>query len=106
VGSGVGSSGANKSTACFQRFTGAKVGKVKVLRLSSVESADQPRRSEGHLEIKITVEDGLAEIVNAPGSMAQIEQAVFKKILDLKNDYWDKQSRQSVLSRGYQGTAK
>jgi hypothetical protein len=50
------------------------------------------------VEIKITVEDGLADIINAPGSMAQIEQAVFKTILNLKTQYWDNKSR--VLGRG------
>lgn len=58
------------------------------------------------MKLTFEIEDGLAEIINTPGSMAQIEQAVHRKILELKNDYWDKQSRQSVLSRGYIGTAK
>jgi hypothetical protein len=60
----------------------------------------------GSMVIQIVVEDGLKEIIESAGAMAAIENAVHRKILDLKNDYWDKQSRQSVLSRGYQGTQK
>jgi len=38
--------------------------------------------------------------------MAAIETAVHKTILVLKQDYYERLSRQSVLSRGYAGTQK
>lgn len=58
------------------------------------------------MEIKITVEDGLREVIESPGAMAQIEQVVLRKILDLKQAHWDKLSRQQVISRGFVGTEK
>ena len=50
------------------------------------------------VEIKFTLEDGLKEVVESRGAMAQIEQAVFKTILRLKTDYYARQSQ--VQGRG------
>ena len=58
------------------------------------------------MELIITVEDGLKEIIDAPGAMASIETAVHKQILVLKDAYWDRASRQQVVSRGFIGTDK
>lgn len=58
------------------------------------------------MDITIRVEDGLKEIIESPGAMAAIETAVHKTILVLKQDYYERLSRQSVLSRGYAGTQK
>jgi hypothetical protein len=55
--------------------------------------------------IQITVEDGLKEIIESPGAMAQIEQAVHRKILDLKDAYWERQSRPQGAG-SFRGTDK
>ena len=70
-----------------------------------VESAIRAPGGET-LEIKITVEDGLKEIIESPGAKQAIETAVHKQILVLKDVYWDRLSRQSVISRGFIGTDK
>jgi hypothetical protein len=57
------------------------------------------------LIIQIVVEDGLAEIVNAPGSTAAIENAVHKTILSLKQDFYERASRVPSAS-SFRGTGK
>jgi len=55
--------------------------------------------------LKFEIEDALAEVVNAPGSMQAITTAVHKRILELKTSYWEKQAR-APAANAYQGTAK
>lgn len=56
--------------------------------------------------IQIIVEDSLKEVIESPGAKLAIETACHKRILELRDAWLDKQSRQSVLSRGYRGTSK
>jgi hypothetical protein len=57
------------------------------------------------MEIKFTIEEGLREVIESRGAMAQIEQAVFKTVMQLKQDYFDRLSR--VQGRGtFIGTDK
>jgi len=57
------------------------------------------------VEIKFTLEDGLREVIESRGAMAAIEQAVFKTVLQLKQDYYARQS--AVQGRGtFVGTDK
>jgi hypothetical protein len=58
------------------------------------------------MQVIIEVEDGLAEVVNAPGARQAIEQAVFTKLFQLRDALHDRQSRQAVRSYGYIGTDK
>jgi uncharacterized tellurite resistance protein B-like protein len=55
------------------------------------------------LQLTFEIEDSMREIVEAPGSMAQIEQAVLRKVLELRDAYYERQSRQRVMSRGFIG---
>jgi len=56
--------------------------------------------------IEIVVEDGLKEVYDSPGAKQAIEQAVFRKLFELRDALHDRQSRQSVMSRGFIGTDK
>ena len=60
---------------------------------------------EDTLQLTFEIENGLAEVVNAPGSMAAIENAVHRVILNLKDNYWEKLSRAPSAS-SFRGTEK
>ncbi len=57
-------------------------------------------------EIKIFVENSLGEIYNQAGAKQQVEGAALRKLFELRDAWQDRTSRQSVLSRGFVGTAK
>jgi hypothetical protein len=57
------------------------------------------------LHLTFEIEDGLAEVVNAPGSMAAIENAMHRKILELKQAYFERQSRPQGTG-SFRGTGK
>jgi hypothetical protein len=44
------------------------------------------------VEIKFEIEEGLREVLESRGAMQAIEQAVFKTVLQLKQDYYARQS--------------
>ena len=56
--------------------------------------------------IQIVVEDQLKEVIEAPGNKQAIETACYKKIFELRDAFFEKASRQSVMSRGFIGTSK
>ena len=58
------------------------------------------------MQLIIEVEDGLREVIEAPGNKQAIETACYKKIFELRDAFFDKASRQSVMSRGFIGTDK
>ena len=56
--------------------------------------------------VQVVVEDGLQEIVDLPGSKLAIDTAVLRVLQTLKEQHYEKQSRNAVLSRGFIGTQK
>jgi len=58
------------------------------------------------MQIIIEVEDGLKEVYDSPGAKTAVEQAVFRKLFELRDALHDRQSRQAVRSYGYIGTDK
>jgi hypothetical protein len=56
--------------------------------------------------IQIIVEDSMQEVYQQPGAKQQVEGAVLKTLFQIRDTMQDRISRQSVLSRGFQGTAK
>jgi hypothetical protein len=64
------------------------------------------RASRGDtVQLTFEIEEGLREVVESRGAMAAIEQAVFKTVLQLKQDYYARQS--AVQGRGtFVGTDK
>lgn len=55
--------------------------------------------------VQVVVEDSLAEIIESPGSMAAIENAVHKTILVLKQDFYERASR-APSANSFRGTDK
>jgi hypothetical protein len=57
------------------------------------------------MQLTFEIEAGLREVIESRGAMAAIEQAVFKTILQLKTDYYARQS--AMQGRGsFIGTDK
>jgi hypothetical protein len=56
--------------------------------------------------VQILVEDSLQEVYDSPGAKLAIETAVHREFMKLRDAYYDKLSRQSVLSRGFIGVEK
>lgn len=56
--------------------------------------------------IEIVVEDELKVVLDQPGNKLAVETAVHKKLFELRDAYYAKLSRQSVMSRGFIGTTK
>jgi hypothetical protein len=61
--------------------------------------------SGGIMQLTFEVEDNLKEIIDSPGAKQAIEQAVNRKILDLKTAYFEKLSRAPSASN-FIGTQK
>jgi hypothetical protein len=56
--------------------------------------------------IQIIVEDSMQEVYDQPGAKQAVEGAALRKLFELRDAWQDRVSRQSVLSRGFQGTTK
>jgi hypothetical protein len=70
------------------------------------EGADRRAGGRNTMVIQIIVEDSMQEVYQQPGAKQQVEGAVLKTLFQIRDTMQDRISRQSVLSRGFQGTAK
>jgi hypothetical protein len=58
------------------------------------------------MKVTIEVEDQLKEVLDQPGNALAAETAYRKRLMELRDAYYEKLSRQSVMSRGFIGTSK
>lgn len=58
------------------------------------------------MQIIIEVEDQMKEVLDQPGNALAAETAYRKRLMELRDAYFERLSRQSIMSRGFIGTAK
>jgi hypothetical protein len=56
--------------------------------------------------IIVHIDESDLEFLGTPDAKNQIDTVIYRKIMELRQAHFDKQSRQSVLSRGFIGTQK
>ena len=56
--------------------------------------------------VQIFIEDDMKEVLDQPGNALAAETAFRKRLMELRDAYFEKLSRHSVMSRWYIGVTK